>query len=63
MWHVWETEDEHTGFWWEDLRERNHLEDLSVDGRKILKWVFKKWDREAWAGLIWLSTRTGGMLL
>ena len=26
----------HTGFWWGNLRERNHLEDPSVDGRIIL---------------------------
>jgi len=25
----------HTGFWWGDLKEVNHLEDLSVDGRII----------------------------
>jgi hypothetical protein len=37
----------HTGFWWGDLREGDHLEDLSVD-RIILKWIFKKWDGEAW---------------
>ena len=34
----------HTGFWWGDLREKNHLEDLGIGGRVILKCIFKKWD-------------------
>ena len=29
--------------WWGDLRERVHSEDLGVDGRIILKRIFKKW--------------------
>jgi len=33
-----------TGFWWENLRERDQLGDLGVDGRIILKWIFRKWD-------------------
>jgi len=31
------------GFWWENFRERARLEDLGVDGRIILNWIFKMW--------------------
>jgi len=30
------------GFWWGNLRERNHFEDLGVEGKIILKWTLKK---------------------
>jgi len=52
MRHIWETGEVHRGFWWGDLRERDHLEDLGADGRIVLIWIFKKCDREAWTGLI-----------
>jgi hypothetical protein len=50
-------------FWWGDLREGDHLGDPDADGRIILKWNFKKWDRRAWTGLSWLKIGTGGGLL
>jgi hypothetical protein len=48
----------YTGFWWGNLRERDHLEDPDTDGR-ILRWIFRKWDVGVWTGLIWLRTGTG----
>jgi hypothetical protein len=33
-----------TGFWWKNLRERDHLEDPGIDGSIILRWFFRKWD-------------------
>jgi hypothetical protein len=33
------------------LREREHLEDPSVDGRIILRWIFRKWD----GGIDWID--------
>jgi len=50
----------HTGLWWGNLRERDHLEDRGVDGRIILRWIFRKWDVRAWSGSIWLRIATGG---
>jgi hypothetical protein len=44
MLHIWGSTEVHTGFWWGKLRERDNLENLGVDGRIILKWIFKKWD-------------------
>jgi hypothetical protein len=44
----------------EDLRGKGHLEDQSVDGKIILRWIVSKWDVEAWTGLIWLRTEIGG---
>ena len=34
----------YTGFWWENLRERDHLGDPGRNGRIILRWIFRTWD-------------------
>ena len=31
-----------------NLRKRDHLEELGLDGRIILRWIFRKWDVGAW---------------
>jgi hypothetical protein len=33
-----------TGIWWGNLRERDNWEYPGVDGRIILRWIFKNWD-------------------
>ena len=49
----------YTGFWWGNLREREHMEDPGIDGRIILRWTFRKSDG-AWNRMIWLRIVKGG---
>jgi len=39
---------------------KKHLEGPGVDGRIILRRIFRKWDVRAWTGLSWLRIKTGG---
>jgi hypothetical protein len=42
------------------MRERDQWGDPGVDGRIILRWIFRKWDVEVQTGLGWLRIETGG---
>jgi hypothetical protein len=48
------------GFGGLNQRERDLCEDPGVDGKKILRWIFRKWDVGVWTGLSWLRIETGG---
>ena len=39
------------GFWWGNLMERDHMENPGVNGRIILRWIFRKWD----GGMDWID--------
>jgi len=44
MWNVWGRGEAYTRCWWGKVRERDNLKDPDVDGRIILRWIFRKWD-------------------
>lgn len=51
---IWGRGEVHIWFWWENLRERNHLENLSVDGRRIIfKWIWVAGYGLDWSGDRW----------
>jgi hypothetical protein len=43
-----------TNFRLGNLRGGDHLEDLGVDGRIILRWIVRKWGEKVWTECIWL---------
>jgi hypothetical protein len=48
-----------TGYWCGNLRERVHWGDADVDGKMILRWIFRKWDVGVWTGSSWLRVVIG----
>lgn len=50
----------HTRFWWGKFEETDHLENLGLNERIILKSVLEIWNIKAWSGFIWLRPGKGG---
>ena len=60
MWRVWGRIEVCTGCWWGSLREIGHWGDQDVDGRIILRWIFRKFEGVVGTGWSWLRIGTGG---
>jgi hypothetical protein len=63
MWHAWEREENCARFWWETLREGDHLDDRGVDeimrlgcnlGRLVggVEWIHLAQDRDRWRAVV-----------
>jgi hypothetical protein len=50
MYYIWGRVEVYTEFWWGNLREKYHVEDPGIDGRIILRWIFREWTVRAWTG-------------
>ena len=53
----------HKWFWWNTIKERIHLEAISLDGRTLLKWILDKQHEMVQTELICLRIRIGFGLL
>jgi hypothetical protein len=47
----------HTGFWLEREKERDNRKDLYINGKLILKWIFRKYNGN-FDCVCWLKKRT-----
>jgi len=60
MWRVWGRGEVCTEFWWGNLRESEQWGDPDVDGKIILKRIFRKWEGVVGTGWSCLRIRTDG---
>ena len=49
------------GCWWGSLRERGHWRDQDLDGRIILRWIFRKLEGVVGTGWSWFRIETGSV--
>jgi hypothetical protein len=45
------------------MKRRDHLRDIGVDGRIVLKWVLRKHRDNMWIGLLWLRAGSNDLFL
>jgi hypothetical protein len=48
----------HTKFWSDNLKGRDHLEDLGTGGMILLNRTLRNWVGEVWTGFNWLRIET-----
>jgi hypothetical protein len=49
----------HTIFWLENLKGRDCLGDMGIDGKIILEWILGKQGGSVWTGCFWLRIGIG----
>jgi hypothetical protein len=60
MWLVLGRGEVCTGFWWGNPREGDHWGDPDIDGRIILRWIFRQWEEVVGTGWSLVRIGTGG---
>jgi len=61
MWRVWGRGEGCTGFWWGNLRQRGQWGEPDLDGRIILRWIFRiEMGGVVGTGWSWFRIGTGG---
>jgi hypothetical protein len=48
----------HTNFFSGNLKGRDNMVDINVDGKIILEWISVKYDGNVWTGFIWFRIGT-----